>query len=53
MEYKTIHFGKHKNINLIAWINSLFDEKFVSRSADPWDVYLALKGAVLGAKMNS
>ena len=28
----------------VAWINSLFDEKFVSRSADPWDVYLALKG---------
>lgn len=28
----------------VAWINSLFDENFVSRSADPWDVYLALKG---------
>lgn len=28
----------------IAWINSLFDENFVSRSADPWNVYLALKG---------
>ena len=28
----------------IGWINSLFDENFVSRSRDPWDVYLALKG---------
>lgn len=28
----------------IGWINSIFNESFVSRSIDPWDVYLALKG---------
>lgn len=28
----------------IGWINSIFNESFVSRSTDPWDVYLALKG---------
>lgn len=28
----------------IAWLNELFDEKFCSKSADPWDVYVSLKG---------